>query len=113
MVSKSEYCYIKNHNKSFDFLDRSPLSPSGVGGSHALPSPVSPATTGATLTTPTKKTHQRSKSDATAAITASTRLMQVSGGGGSSIKQFSYTYMCPECLELSRFASESEILSNH
>ncbi|KAL9987779.1 hypothetical protein ACROYT_G002140 [Oculina patagonica] len=55
---------------------KSPLSPSGLGGSHALPSPVSPATMGATLTTPTKKTHQRSKSDATAAITASTRLMQ-------------------------------------
>lgn len=63
-----------------DFLNRSPLSPSGVVGSHALPSPVSPAATGATLTTPTKKTHQRSKSDATAAITASTRLMQVSKG---------------------------------
>ena len=61
-----------------DFRNRSPLSPSGVVGSHALPSPVSPAATGATLTTPTKKTHQRSKSDATAAITASTRLMQVS-----------------------------------
>ena len=65
-----------------DFLNRSPLSPSSVAGSHALPSPVSPAATGttATLTTPTKKTHQRSKSDATAAITASTRLMQVSKG---------------------------------
>lgn len=55
---------------------RSPLSPSGVVGSHALPSPVSPVASGATLTTPTKKTHQRSKSDATAAIAASTRLMQ-------------------------------------
>lgn len=55
---------------------RSPLSPSGVVGSHALPSPVSPVASGPTLTTPTKKTHQRSKSDATAAITASTRLMQ-------------------------------------
>jgi len=55
---------------------RSPLSPSAAIGSHALPSPVSPATTGTTLTTPTKKTHQRSKSDATAAITASSRLMQ-------------------------------------
>ncbi|KAJ7323428.1 Phosphatidylinositol 4-kinase beta [Desmophyllum pertusum] len=54
---------------------RSPLSPSGVVGSHALPSPVSPAATGATFT-PTKKTHGRSKSDATAAITASSRLMQ-------------------------------------
>lgn len=49
-------------------------------GSHALPSPVSPVASGPTLTTPTKKTHQRSKSDATAAITASTRLMQVSRG---------------------------------
>lgn len=55
---------------------RSPLSPSGVVGSRALPSPVSPVASGPTLTTPTKKTHQRSKSDATAAITASTRLMQ-------------------------------------
>lgn len=55
---------------------RSPLSPSGVAGSHSSPSPASSAGSGATLTTPTKKTHQRSKSDATAAITASSRLMQ-------------------------------------
>lgn len=56
---------------------KSPLSPSTVAGSHALPSPVTPGTSGGTLTTPTKKTHQRSKSDATAAITAaSSRLMQ-------------------------------------
>ena len=70
------YCTIL-----FDFciIDRSPLSPSTVAGSHALPSPVTPGTSGGTLTTPTKKTHQRSKSDATAAITAaSSRLMQVS-----------------------------------
>ena len=62
----------------FDFIDRSPSSPSGVGGSHMLHSPVSPGATGTTLTTPAKKTHQRSKSDATAAVTASSRLMQVS-----------------------------------
>lgn len=58
---------------------KSPLSPSAVVGPHALhvSSPVSPASSGATLTTPTKKTHQRSKSDATAAIAAaSSRLIQ-------------------------------------
>lgn len=59
-------------------LYRSPLSPSSVSGSHALPPPVTSGTTTGLLTTPTKKTHQRSKSDATAAITAaSSRLMQV------------------------------------
>ena len=59
-------------------LYRSPLSPSSVSGSHALPQPVTSGTTTGLLTTPTKKTHQRSKSDATAAITtASSRLMQV------------------------------------
>ena len=58
--------------------DRSPLSPSGAAGSHTLPLPASPGATGSTFTTPPKKTHQRSKSDATAAITASSRLMQVS-----------------------------------
>ncbi|XP_066021299.1 phosphatidylinositol 4-kinase beta-like [Pocillopora verrucosa] len=55
---------------------RSPLSPSGSAGSHTLPLPASPGATGSTFTTPPKKTHQRSKSDATAAITASSRLMQ-------------------------------------
>ncbi|KAK2555371.1 Phosphatidylinositol 4-kinase beta [Acropora cervicornis] len=56
---------------------KSPLSPSSVSGSHALPPPVTSGTTTGLLTTPTKKTHQRSKSDATAAITtASSRLMQ-------------------------------------
>ncbi|XP_044183343.1 phosphatidylinositol 4-kinase beta-like isoform X2 [Acropora millepora] len=56
---------------------KSPLSPSSVSGSHALPQPVTSGTTTGLLTTPTKKTHQRSKSDATAAITAaSSRLMQ-------------------------------------
>lgn len=70
--------YFEVHETLFLCLCRSPLSPSAVVGSHALAPPISPATTGATLTTPTKKTHQRSKSDATAAITASNRLMQVS-----------------------------------
>lgn len=62
----------------FSLLYRSPLSPSSVSGSQALPPPNTPGTTTGLLTTPTKKTHQRSKSDATAAITAaSNRLMQV------------------------------------
>ncbi|XP_067016262.1 phosphatidylinositol 4-kinase beta-like isoform X2 [Acropora muricata] len=56
---------------------KSPLSPSSVSGSHGLTPPVTSGTTTGLLTTPTKKTHQRSKSDATAAITAaSSRLMQ-------------------------------------
>ena len=53
---------------------RSPMASPGI--SH-LPTLSPSAPTGATTSSPMKKTHQRSKSDATAAIVASSRIMEV------------------------------------